>query len=83
VKIRIETGSAHAVKPDFGMLREGFRVAQRTTPTAQASDKARVPQDHAEALIRMFAGPKAAQRKPAKGSFYPTLPPVDDDKSEL
>ena len=83
MKIRIETSGAHSVRPDFGMLREGLRVAQQTTPTAVANGQARASLDHAEALVRMFAGPNATERKPAKGSFYPTLPPVDEDKSEL
>ena len=81
--MRIEIGDARPVKPDFGMLREGLRVSQRTTPTAVANDKARSLHDHAESLVRMFAGSKAAECRSAKGSFYPALPPVDEDDAEI
>lgn len=83
MKIRIDMEGAEALKPDFGMLREGLRVAQLTTPTALASSKARAAHDHSAALVKMFAGSKMPERKQAKGSFYPTLPPEEDDRKDL
>ena len=83
MKIRIETGGAQPIKPDFGMLREGLRVAQRTTPTAIANEKARALHDHAEAIVRMFAGPEAEHGRPGKGSFHPTPSAADADQTEV
>ena len=73
MKIRIETGGAGAAKPDFGMLREGLRVAQQTTPTAIASGRVRAPHDR-DALVNLFAGAKPPAR--AQGRFHPGLPPA-------
>jgi hypothetical protein len=82
VKIRFETGGAQTVRPDFGMLREGLRVAQETTPTAIANAKTRAAQRHSEALVRMFAGSKAPEPGAGEGSFYPGLPPQEDEQAK-
>jgi hypothetical protein len=82
VKIRFETGGAQPAKPDFGMLREGLRVAQRTTPTAIANGRTRAAQRHSDALVQMFAGAKEPDPRAAEGSFYPDLPPEAGREAE-
>ncbi len=82
MKIRFETGGTQTVRPDFGMLREGLRVAQGTTPTAIANAKTRAAQRQNEALAEMFGGAKAAELRTGEGSFYPGLPPEEDEQAE-
>ena len=82
VKIRFETGGTQTAKPDFGMLREGLRVAQGTTPTAIANGKTRAAKRHSDALVQMFAGAKVPDPKAAEGSFYPDLPPEQEETDQ-
>ena len=78
MKIRREWGGTDAARPDFGMLKEGLRVAQGTTPTAVANGKSRAARAHSEALIRMFAG-ATSPLELGRGSFHPGLPGSDDE----
>jgi len=82
VKIQIETGGARQSGPNYGILREGLRINQQSNPTAVANGKARALREHAAALVRTFAGPDAAEREAARGSFRPDLPPLHDPDAE-
>jgi hypothetical protein len=79
VKIRNEKDGVDTATPDFGVLREGLRMAQRTTPTAIANFSARAMHDHNHSIVHVFAGPMAPD---ALGpcSFHPGL--SDRDRSQ-
>lgn len=80
MKMRIDTGGALPSRPDFDMLRAGLAAAQATTPTAQASERARPDIDPAEALVRMFAQAAGLGSGSAalRGSFKPDLATPDE-----
>jgi hypothetical protein len=78
VKIRIEKGGARAVTPDFGVLKEGLRMAQRTTPTAITNLGARAMHDHNRSIADVFSGATASGTL-GPCSFHPGLPSPDLD----
>lgn len=82
VKIRTETSGARADKPNFGLLKEGLRMVQRTTPTAIASIEARVPNNHGEAIVGVFAGSKGSEEL-GPCSFHSGLPSLDRDRRQI
>jgi hypothetical protein len=83
VKNRIEVGVC-PVRPVFGTLREGVRVAQENTPTALANSRARALQaKHADALLRIFGGGDVKEERERKGSFYRALPPLKEGPPQV
>ncbi|WP_404712040.1 hypothetical protein [Sphingomonas sp. MMS24-J13] len=81
MKIRIEKGGAHAVMPDFGVLREGLRMAQQMTPTAIANISARALHDHKRFIADVFSD-SVTSRTLGPCSFHPDLPPPDRDRAQ-
>ncbi len=82
MKIGTEQGGGRAVESDFGPLREGLRMAQRTTPTAIASQKARAAHRPEIDLTDIFAGADATGA-PGPCSFHPGLAAPMQDQSQL